>query len=96
MGLGEWGGIFASPDKREKHQMDPGFGAAMVYAGATQNAFAILAKCLMENGALKPGQFPAAIRARLNGAEADRHRLDYQYFQHLAQILEDAEKNHRT
>ena len=72
--------------------MDPGFGAAMAYAGATQNALAILAKCLMDNGALKPGQFPAAIRARLNGAEADRHRLDYQYFQQLAQMLEDAEK----
>src|SRR5262249_31845690 len=44
-------------------QMDPGFGVAMVYAGATQHAFAILAQCLVDNGVLKPGQFSAAIRA---------------------------------
>ena len=68
--------------------MDLGFGAATVYAGATQNALAILAKCLVDNGALKPGQFSAAIRATLSKAEADRNRLDYQYFQQLAQLLD--------
>jgi hypothetical protein len=36
--------------------MDPAaLGMAAVYASITQNAFVILTKCLMNNGALKPG-----------------------------------------
>ena len=69
--------------------MDPGFGVAMVYAGATQHAFAILAQCLVDNGVLKPGQFSAAIRAVLSKAGADPNKLDYQYFEQLARLLDN-------
>ena len=70
--------------------MDPAaLAAGAAYAGATQNAFVVLVKCLMDNGALKPGQFSTAIKASLNAVEAQR--LDYQYFQGLARMLDEAE-----
>ena len=76
--------------------MDPQILAvASLYASATQNAFVILTKCLMNNGALKPGQFSSALKSTFNEAEAEYQRLDYQYFQHLAQILDDAETHDR-
>jgi hypothetical protein len=34
------------------------------YASATQNALVTLSKCLMDDGALKPGQFSSAIKPR--------------------------------
>ena len=75
--------------------MDPQLLAvAALYAGATQNAFVVLAKCLTNNGGLKPGQFSTAIKSTLN--EADRRGLDYQYFQHLAQMLDEAETRDKT
>jgi hypothetical protein len=57
----------------------------------TQNAFVVLAKCLMNNGALKPGQFPKALKDTFNEPDADWSRLDYHYFQQLAAMLEEAE-----
>ncbi|MFZ0095292.1 MAG: hypothetical protein WB540_16590 [Pseudolabrys sp.] len=69
--------------------MDPQLLAvAALYAGATQNAFVVLAKCLVDNGALKPGQFSSAIKSTF---EADRRGLDYQFSQRLAQMLDEAE-----
>ena len=51
--------------------MDPAaLAAAAAYASATQNAFVVLVKCLMDNGALRPGQFSTAIKSSLNAAEA--------------------------
>ncbi|MGA8821676.1 MAG: hypothetical protein WB613_02500 [Pseudolabrys sp.] len=70
--------------------MDPQLLAvAALYAGATQNAFVVLAKCLVDNGALKPGQFSSAMKSTFN--EADRRGLDYQFSQRLAQMLDEAE-----
>jgi hypothetical protein len=69
----------------------PELKALALYASATQNAFVILAKCLMNNGALKPGQFPKALKETFNEPDADWSRLDYHYFQQLAAMLEEAE-----
>jgi hypothetical protein len=69
----------------------PELKALALYASATQNAFLILAKCLMNNGALKPGQFPKALKETFNEPDADWSRLDYHYFQQLAAMLEEAE-----
>jgi hypothetical protein len=65
--------------------------AVALFASATQNALVILAKCLMNNGALKPGQFPNALKSTFNEPEADWTRLDYQYLQQLTKMLEEAE-----
>jgi hypothetical protein len=71
--------------------MDPAaLGMAAVYASITQNAFVILTKCLMNNGALKPGQFSSAIKAKLNEVE-NRRSLDYQYLQQLTAMLDESE-----
>jgi membrane-bound lytic murein transglycosylase len=73
--------------------MDPAaLGIAAAYASTTQNAFVILTKCLVNNGALQPGQVSSAIKAKLNEAE-NRRALDYQYFQQLAAMLDEAETN---
>jgi len=65
--------------------MDPAaLGMAAVHASITQNAFVILTKCLMNNGALKPGQFSSAIKAKLNEVE-NRRSLDYQYLSNSRQ-----------
>jgi hypothetical protein len=74
--------------------MDPTEIAAL-YASATQTAFVILTKCLLNNGALQPGQFAQALKSTFNEAEADWQRLDYQYLQRLAKMIEDAESRGR-
>ena len=70
--------------------MDKTVEVIALYASATQNAFVILSKCLMNNGALQPGQFSSAIKATLNEAEIDRQRPDYHYLQVLAEMLDGA------
>jgi hypothetical protein len=67
------------------------YEVAALYASATTSAFVILAKCLLNNGALKPGQFPAALKSTFNEAEADWQRLDYQFLQQLATAIDEAE-----
>ena len=62
---------------------------------ATQQAFASLNKCLLNNGALRPGQFSGAVKETFNAAEADWGRLDYQYLQLLAKLLDDTEAKDR-
>ena len=51
------------------------------YIGLTNNAvlqaFAILNNCLLNNGALKPGQFSTAIKSSFNDPGADWNRPDY-------------------
>jgi hypothetical protein len=69
---------------------DP-YEAIALTQNANVQAFVMLAKCLMNNGALKPGQFQAAIKSTFNEAEADWSRLDYQSLQHLATALDRAE-----
>jgi hypothetical protein len=71
--------------------LSPEMKALALLSSATQNAFVILAKCLMNNRALKPGQFPKALKDTFNEPDADWSRLDYHFFQHLAKLLEDAE-----
>jgi hypothetical protein len=71
--------------------MDKTVEVIALYASATQNALVTLSKCLMENGALKPGQFSSAIKATLNEAEVDPERPDYHYLQVLAAMLDGAE-----
>jgi hypothetical protein len=44
--------------------MDKTVEVIALYASATQNALVTLSKCLMDNGALKPGQFSSAIKPR--------------------------------
>ena len=63
---------------------------------ATQQAFVILAKCLLNNGALKPGQFSQALKITFNEAEADWEKLDYTLLQLLADALDRAETQGRT
>jgi hypothetical protein len=75
--------------------VEPALEVAALYANATQIAFVILAKCLLNNGALKPGQFASAIKATFNESEADWQRLDYQYLQRLAAQLDEAETRDR-
>jgi hypothetical protein len=60
-------------------------------ASASQNAFVILVKCLMKNGALKQGQFRAALKETFNEPDADLSRLDYQYLQILAELMQKIE-----
>ena len=60
-------------------------------ANATQNAFACLMKCLLNNGALKPDQFTNAIKATFNAPDADWGRPDYMFLRELARTLEEAE-----
>ena len=45
--------------------MDKTVEVIALYASATQNALVTLSKCLMENGALKPGQFSSANKPHL-------------------------------
>jgi hypothetical protein len=75
--------------------LTPEMKALALHASATQNAFVILAKCLMNNGALKPGQFPKALKETFNEPDADWSRLGYHYFQQLATMLEEAEMRDR-
>ena len=86
---------YSFPDHRGASEMDPTLKALALYTSATQNALVILAKCLMNNGALKPGQFSAALKSTFNEGQADWQRLDYQYFRSLAALLDEAEKRDR-
>jgi hypothetical protein len=71
--------------------LTPELKLVALHASATQSALVILAKCLMNNGALLPGQFPNALKTTFNAAEAEWDRPDYQFLQGLAKMLEDAE-----
>ena len=75
--------------------MEPALEAAALYASATQNALVILTKCLLNNQALKVGQFPNALKATFNEPDADWQRLDCQFLQRLAEMIESAEQNDR-
>lgn len=75
--------------------LTPEMKALALYASATQNALVIMAKCLMNNGALRPGQFSNALKATFNEPEADWKRLDYCFFQDLAKMLDEAETRDR-
>jgi hypothetical protein len=75
--------------------MNPELQLITYHANAIQNSFVILAKCLINNGALKPSQFPAALKATFNEPDADFDRPDYQFFLRLAKLLEDGESNDR-
>jgi hypothetical protein len=69
------------------------------YIGLTNNAvlqaFAILNNCLLNNGALKPGQFSTAIKSTFNDPAADWNRPDYELLQHLANVLDRVEAENR-
>ena len=72
--------------------MDPAaLAAATVYANAPQNAFVVLVKCLMDNGALKLGQFSTAIKSLLS--EANQQHFDYQFFQGLSRMLDETKNS---
>jgi hypothetical protein len=75
--------------------LTPEMKAVALIASATQNALVILSKCLMNNGALKPGQYPKALKDTFNEPDADWSRLDYHYFQQLTSMLEDTETRDR-
>jgi hypothetical protein len=85
----------AQKEPQMTNNLSPEMMALAYNASATQNALVILAKCLMNNGALKPGQYQNAIKATFNEPDADWTRLDYVFLQHLAQMLEDAEVRDR-
>jgi hypothetical protein len=71
--------------------MEPAFEASALLANGSQMAIVILVKCLLNNGALNPGQFAAALKATFNEAEADFERLDYVYLRQLANEVDKAE-----
>ena len=75
--------------------LSPEMKALAYNSSAIQNALVILAKCLMNNGALKPGQFPNALKETFNDPDAEWNRLDYVFLQQLEKMLEDAEINDR-
>jgi hypothetical protein len=75
--------------------MEPALEAVALYASANKTALVILAKCLLNNGALRPGQFANALKSTFNEAEADWQRPDYQYLQQLATMLDEAETRDR-
>ena len=60
-------------------------------ASASRCALATLAKCLLDSGALKPGQFSRALKGTFNKAGADWERPDYEYLRGLAKMVEEAE-----
>jgi hypothetical protein len=51
-------------------------------------AFVILAKCLTNNGALRPGQFSDALKSTFNHPDAKWDRLDYEMLHRLAALLD--------
>ncbi len=65
------------------------------HANATQVALVVMAKCLMNNGALRPGQFSNALKTTFNEPDADWARLDYQFLQELAKMMDEAETRDR-
>jgi hypothetical protein len=50
--------------------MEPGLEAVALYASANKTALVILAKCLLNNRALRPGQFANALKSTFNEAVA--------------------------
>jgi hypothetical protein len=73
---------------------DP-YEAIALTSNGTLQAFAILTKCLLNNGALRPGQFQSSIKETFNEPEADWNRLDYHYLQQLAALLDKVETEDR-
>ena len=65
-------------------------GSAMI------DALVILDKCLLNNGALKAGQFSGALKQTFNHPDADWERLDYAFFQQLAKMIDEAEIQDRN
>jgi hypothetical protein len=55
----------------------------------------ILNKCLLNNRALLSGQFSAALKSTFNEVDADFGRLDYQYLQSLATMIDNSEVEDR-
>lgn len=62
---------------------------------ASQHVFVMLAKCLLNNRALRPGQLSGALKATFNHPEAEYARADYEYFRQLANLLDEAETKDR-
>ncbi len=58
---------------------------------AVVHAFVILDKCLLNNGALKPGQFSSGLKDTFNHPEADWGLFDYSVLQMIAKELDAAE-----
>ena len=75
--------------------MTPEIQALALHVSATKTAITILVKCLMNNGALRPGQFPSALKSTFNEADADWNRPDYEFLRQLAHEIEIAEHNDR-
>jgi hypothetical protein len=53
----------AHPHRKGPLAMDKTVEVIALYASATQNALVTLSKCLMDNGALKPGQFSSVFKS---------------------------------
>jgi len=66
-----------------------------VLGAAFAQAFASLEKCLLNNGALKRGEFSQALKDTLNHSGADRDGADYEILQLLASQLDEAEAKDR-
>jgi hypothetical protein len=62
---------------------------------ALTTAFSILHKCLLNNGAIKPGQFAEALKGTFNYPDADWERFDYVVLPLLAKEIERAEREDR-
>jgi hypothetical protein len=54
--------------------------------------FKIMIECLENNGALRPGQVPTALRATLGHPKAERQRLDYVLLAGLLSQLEASQQ----
>ena len=64
-------------------------------SNAFTQALVTLDKCLLNNGALKPGQFSEALKSTFNHPDADWERLDYTILRMLAKEIDDAEVRDR-
>jgi hypothetical protein len=65
-------------------------------ANGLSQALVSLNKCLLNNGALKPGQFAASLKGSFNHPDADWERLDYVILRQLAKELEESEIRDRN
>jgi len=79
----------------QEPEMSDHWQALALVMNATQQALASLNKCLLNNGALRPGQFSGAIKETFNHADANWTRFDYQYLQLLAKLLDETEAKDR-
>jgi hypothetical protein len=75
--------------------LTPEMKALAHYANGMQVALVVMANCLMNNGALRPGQFSNALKATFNEPDADWSRLDYWFLQQLAKMMDEAETRDR-